>query len=455
MIRLNQNACDDRIDRAIEGLLSPEELTRFREEVLRDDKLRADYVERAWLHGVLQADRDSLVTLIAEEPVEVHAISQWGWVAAAGLAAALAVMAGVGWLTRTPSPVATLIQAENTKWAGSSLPTLAQSRLGPGTFALVEGIATVRFESGAVVTLEAPTTFEILSAMHCRLLEGSLTAEVPESAHGFAVDTADLRVIDLGTRFGVTAGSTGNSHVFVFKGEVALNEPTRSEPRRLTEGKSYHIASGLTASNLEPNRPQLPQVTDGWTSLTTSVGRGQDTYVRRGTTVPAGSQPLLMVKHTELEHGRKNERRVMLAFDLGDLATHYVTDAQLVLDPEPSGLGFITMVPDSKFAVYGVAEDVDWSENSLIWDSMPAFDDGGSIEGQSHRLAEFWIPRGGSGAPLTVRGDALAAFVRERRGKLATFVIVRETGETDTTGLVHAFASKEHPTSLPPTLRVR
>jgi hypothetical protein len=37
----------------------------------------------------------------------------------------------------------------------------------------------------------------------------------------------------------------------------------------------------------------------------------------------------------------------------------------------------------------------------------------------------------------------------------AAFVIVRVTGELAPSGLVHAFASKEHPTAHSPTLRVR
>ena len=36
----------------------------------------------------------------------------------------------------------------------------------------------------------------------------------------------------------------------------------------------------------------------------------------------------------------------------------------------------------------------------------------------------------------------------------AVYALVRETGETDSTGLVHDFASKEHPTARPPTLRL-
>jgi hypothetical protein len=49
---------------------------------------------------------------------------------------------------------------------------------------------------------------------------------------------------------------------------------------------------------------------------------------------------------------------------------------------------------------------------------------------------------------IAVKGEA---FLRDDTNGLATFVIVRITGESAPSGLVHAFASKEHP----PTLRVR
>ena len=152
-----------------------------------------------------------------------------------------------------------------------------------------------------------------------------------------------------------------------------------------------------------------------------------------------------------------HERRAIVTFDLEDLAATAITEAELVLDPEPSGLGFSVMVHEARFAVYGVnsAAADQWSENELTWENLPACNDAGVVPGQVEKLAEFALPRGGSGAPLTIRGDALAPFVRGRRGGLATFLIVRETGETDPTGLVHAFASKEHPTARPPTLRVR
>ncbi|MES2695017.1 MAG: FecR domain-containing protein, partial [Verrucomicrobiota bacterium] len=355
-----------------------------------------------------------------------------------------------------PAPIATLTQAQNTKWAGSTLPTAELSPLGSGTLALLEGIATVRFASGATVTLEAPTRIELVDAMHARLIEGSITAEVPSAAHGFTIETADLKVVDLGTRFGVTASSTGNAHVFVFEGEVKLDDPSGRELRRLTAGKAFNVQSGsVGAGNLEPSRlPPLEQI-GGWISLSTAFGDGKDGFARRGSQI-SEPQPLLMVKHSDLELSYRNERRAIITFDLSEVQADTIVEAELVLDPEPSGLGFATMVPDSRFAVYGVLDESfdGWSETSLAWESAPSRGDD-LDPAQLKRLAEFVLARGASGSPLAIRGDAFREFLRADTNGLATFVIVRETGETDPSGLVHAFASKEHPTAHPPTLRLR
>lgn len=450
---------EDRIERALEGLLTEEEWHALQADIVRDPELRTAYVDRVWMHSHLRAERETLVELLEEPAV----IGPKRWPAAVWAAAAAACLTlGASLLffsgQRIQPPVATLVQADNCKWAGSDLPTAVNSKLNAGTLALVEGIATLRFKNGATVTIEAPTTLRILSAMHCRLIEGSLTAEVPEPAHGFTVDTLDIKVVDLGTRFGLTAGSTGNSQVRVFEGEVEVGGMADGKLKRLTEGKGLHVGSGNIPAGQEPNRGEPLQRTDGWTAISTAFGHGKDAYARRGDAHgPTGAHPLLMVKHSDLAASRTNERRAFLTFDVSQVATRHIAEAQLVLDPEPSGLGFSALVPDSRFAVYGVTdESLDgWDEKEARWDSTPACLDGGPVPAQTRKLAEFWIPRGGSGDPLTVRGDALAQFIREDSNGLVTFLIVRETGETDPSGLVHAFASKEHPTGRPPTLRVK
>lgn len=466
---MNLNEHDaQRIDRALEGLLPPEELSALQADIVRDPQLRAAYVERLWLHNALRADREALPQLLAttdsagEAPAAAWThrsfwlrAAAWSGVAA-GLAAAFVF--GTRSASETPSTVATIVQAQNSRWAGSTLPTAEQSRVGPGTLSLVEGMVTLKFASGASVTLEAPTKLEILSAMRCRLIEGSVTADVPESAHGFTIDTPDLKVIDLGTRFGVTAGAAGDSHVYVFEGEVELEGARGVEPRRLTGGKSFHARSGAGSGSLEPRRFAPIEVVDGWTSIPTSFGRGKDTYVRRGHAAAFGAQPLLMVKHSDLPESHRNERRIFLTFDLGEPGnSRALTDAELLLDPQPSGLGFSAMVPDSRFAVYVVLDDArdDWNEHAVAWDNPPVVDVGASPDASLVKVGEFTIPRGGAAGPLTIRSPELATLLRSDTNGLVTLAIVRETGESHSSGLVHAFASKEHPSARPPTLRLR
>jgi len=450
---------EDRIERALEGLLPEEEWRSLQSDIVRDPGLRAAYVDRVWLHSCLRAERETLVELL-EEPAVIRP-KRWPaamWAAAAAacvtLGASLLFLPGL----RGKTAVATLVQADNCKWAGSDLPTAVNSKLSAGTLSLVEGIATLKFKNGATVTIEAPTTLNILSAMHCRLVEGSLTAEVPKPAHGFTIDTMDMKVVDLGTRFGLTAGSAGNSQVRVFEGEVEVGGMADGRPKRLTEGKGLHVGSGNIPAGQEPNRGQPMQQTDGWTAITTAFGRGKDAYARRGDVHgPAGAHPLLMVKHSDLPASRSNERRAFLTFDVSQVAARKISEAQLVLDPEPSGLGFSALVPDSRFALYGMTDESldSWDESEARWDSTPGCDDAGPVPSRTRKLGEFWIPRGGSGDPLVVRGDALAEFIREDSNGLVSFLIVRETGESDPSGLVHAFASKEHPTARPPTLRLK
>jgi hypothetical protein len=319
-------------------------------------------------------------------------------------------------------------------------------------------MATIAFHSGARVTLEAPTRFEILDAMHCRLLEGAVTAEVPASAHGFTVVTPDLRVIDRGTRFGVTASAVGNSQVRVFEGAVDVVGLPDGAIKRLTQGRGLHVNKGNTLAGQEPVQGVQTQGPDGWLAIPTSSGRGKDAYTRRGDQgPPVGIEPLLIVKHSDLPDSLRNERRAILSFDLAQVEPAGIVEAELVLDPVPSGLGFSSLVPDSRFALYAlVDESLDyWEEGRTFWANTPGCSNTGPLSHQTRRVAEFWIPRGGRSGLISVGGSALSEFLRTDSNGIVSFLLVRETSESDPNGLAHGFASKEHPSARPPTLRLK
>jgi len=451
----------ERIERALDQRLSPEEWEAFQAEVVAVAHLREAYVERAWLQGQMRADRDFLEDLLREDEAPASSAEvispRFSWVWGAGIAAVLALMFT---LLMGPEPqhtVAILEEAQNCKWAGSDLPTVEGAELQQGTLALVEGMATLRFKSGATVTLEAPTTLEVLSDMRCRLIEGSVVADVPDSAHGFTIDTSDLEVVDLGTRFGLTAAGVGRSQLCVFEGEVEVSGEGHEEPKRYKAGRGIVIGREDAGATAEPSRDLSPTIEEeGWRAISTNFRNGKDSFVRWHTDKPAGHDPLVMVKHTDLVDS--NVRHGYLSFDLGRMNLQRIARAELVLDLQPSGLGFSALVPDSRFIVYGLTDESldSWDESQMNWNNAPAKGEGAQINPENTRkLAEFVVRRGAPSGRQIISGEGIAEFLREDSNGIVTLVLVRETGETDSQGLVHAFASKEHPSALPPTLRIQ
>src|SRR5436309_10332790 len=106
---------DERIQRALEGLLSPDELTAFQADVVRDEELRAAYVDQVWLHASLKAHRETLADLLEAPAAESGKIVRRWPVAlwAASIAACVTLVASIalfGKGTFFRRPVATLVQ---------------------------------------------------------------------------------------------------------------------------------------------------------------------------------------------------------------------------------------------------------------------------------------------------------------------------------------------------------
>ena len=84
-----------------------------------------------------------------------------------------------------------------------------------------QGLVEVVFDSGARMILQGPAEAELQSGSSVDLRSGSLTAEVPTPARGFAIHTPNSTVVDLGTKFGVSCRA-GQTDVEVFTGSVLV-----------------------------------------------------------------------------------------------------------------------------------------------------------------------------------------------------------------------------------------
>jgi hypothetical protein len=105
---------------------------------------------------------------------------------------------------------------------GETLP-VAGTQLRQGLYELRDGLAQFEYPSGAIVVARAPVTFELVDGACVRLVDGQLSAHVPQSAKGFRIEAPGATVIDLGTDFGVQAVKDRESEVHVFKGDVLVD----------------------------------------------------------------------------------------------------------------------------------------------------------------------------------------------------------------------------------------
>lgn len=153
-------------------------------------------------------------------------------------------------IAREPSPtaVARVVRMHECVLANDSAPLAAGAKLyAKQPIHLVEGLVEAQFADGSNVILEAPCRFEAHSRREGFLRAGSLVAQVPKGAEGFAIVTPAARVVDLGTEFGVRVPEKGDAaEIQVFRGKVALATGRQAsegggEPRRLAAGQAARV----------------------------------------------------------------------------------------------------------------------------------------------------------------------------------------------------------------------
>lgn len=150
------------------------------------------------------------------------------WVAA-GLAAAACLVAALILLPREqpPQPMAsvedfaTLRHASAPRWA-NGIDLAPGDRIPARSLKLDEGLVTIALSDGAEVSIQAPAEWTATSANSLRLQLGRATAQVPERARGFRLETPVGEVIDFGTVFGVNVKADGTTETHVFEGAVEL-----------------------------------------------------------------------------------------------------------------------------------------------------------------------------------------------------------------------------------------
>jgi hypothetical protein len=272
-LRFQSPEFDDAVAAVCHGLASDEQM-RALNNLLRDNPAAQDeYLLRVELHSRLASETDLFTTTASDaspgEPCPLtparsldgaegesespsilkFPVPRKPVVWAVALAACFVMLAAgfALWLKRpsakeaTSTAVAMLTRAVDAHWAQGTGPLRVGSALEPGWLRLESGLAQVVFYSGARVVMEGPAQLQLISPTEAVCPAGRLLAEVPPSARGFRLKTAQLNVVDLGTAFGIDA-THARTEVHVFKGKVELLPGTAAK-QTLGEGQAA-VAQG-------------------------------------------------------------------------------------------------------------------------------------------------------------------------------------------------------------------
>ncbi len=460
-----QNRLLDLAAAYIDDALGDEQAAELEEILERSSEYRRVFSDFLHDHATLHWDRiGNLEENVVESFLQKNSRQPVLWQAAAAIIAITLV--GVLFLKNSANSFATMTTTESATWQSGDLPTSDGARLGTGTLSLAEGLATITFDSGAEVILEAPAKLRLVDEMNCVLESGTAVAEVVESAYGFTIATPTANVIDHGTRFAVNVNAeNGATQTQVFDGLVEVELATTKRSVRLEKGQRNYVAGDdlgdVTVGPLEATWTAAQTESKsgpGWRYFTTGQPGGADGYVAATHVSEHTSNELLLLKNSTNSDGP--HRKSYLRFDLNRLGKAKFESAELQLHFTPTGWGLASLLDDSEFEVYGILDPSldSWSNDSLAWENAPAniLDNGNGLDPErAVSLGTFIVPRGVQSGLFRFNSPKLAEFLNDDANRLASLAIVRNTLEHRGGGLVHGIASKRHPTLPAPKLAVK
>lgn len=138
----------------------------------------------------------------------------------------------------TSRGVAVVTRLVDVAWEEGQKRIEAGDSLAPGRVIIPSGVAQIEFFCGATVIVEGPAELDLKSAKLATVYRGRLRASVPPAARGFTLNVNDMKVVDLGTEFGISVSDAG-TNVHVFDGEIELQRP-KAEAKRFLTGEGLH-----------------------------------------------------------------------------------------------------------------------------------------------------------------------------------------------------------------------
>ena len=244
----------DWADDYVAGALGPAEREALERELLASEEVRRFFVSYLELHAGLawqfRGFECELPDLREVKPTRSSTSRRWRW-SLSSAAAVLAVAAAV-WLWPRGAPrepgadsgpvFAVVRETLRGRWADGRDARVSES-VGRGSWRLQSGLISLAGADGLELLVEGPAIAEWLGAQHIRLTSGTVVVRMPEGGSGFVVETARMRVTDLGTEFGVSVSPSGDERVQVYRGRVRAEAAASGEVQELKAGSALRCSA--------------------------------------------------------------------------------------------------------------------------------------------------------------------------------------------------------------------
>lgn len=240
-------------DDYVAGTLDAAEREALERELLTSAEARRFFLSYLELHAGLAwqfrgPECESPVPSEAK-PTRASRSRRWRWSLASAGALVVAVAVWL-WLRETPrepgpdsGPVFAVVRETlRGRWADGRDVRVSES-VGRGGWSLQSGLISLQGADGVELVVEGPSIAEWLGAQRIRLTSGTVVVRMPKGRSGFVVETAQMRVTDLGTEFGVSVSPSGDERVQVYDGRVRAEAAASGEAQELKAGSGLRCSA--------------------------------------------------------------------------------------------------------------------------------------------------------------------------------------------------------------------
>lgn len=242
-----------------DGTLDPVERDDLMALIARSPAAQRTYLSHFEISSMLQAEaaihaeQGDLPKVVRFDPPS--RVFRRSLLAAAALLVLAAAVAALIQVARPEVRELVLTAAPDTRWAVSGKSTEADGHTTSvregSTLRVTSGTLELRFDSGAKMVVQGPAHVSFPTLSHPVLKSGWLWIDSGESGEKFELSTPDLRIRNLGTRFGVRVPAEGAAEIHLIQGKLEVS--SESAP-----GKNLELVPDGSGLAIDPHGEPTP-----------------------------------------------------------------------------------------------------------------------------------------------------------------------------------------------------